>query len=111
MSDQKAGCSFIVWSYRPKPWLRSEVSEWDQYPAFVTFTQFVKVLVCLNDPAKRTVKLAKDFMHSARKESDHKSCFSAVARHRKMVRSTKAGTTTKESLKKLGGSVAMPIGM
>ena len=85
-------------------WLGEEVEDWDNYDSYNVFKEFVIKLNCVNDPAERTVRMAKDFLGSSRTEEQLQDNYIVVADHRKRVKSTKQGKLSKAALKNAGGS-------
>ena len=81
-----------------------EVEDWDNYDSYNVFKEFVIKLNCVNEPAERTVRLAKDFLGSSRTEEQLQDNYIVVADHRKRLKSTKQGKLSKAALKNAGGS-------
>ena len=85
-------------------WLGEEVEDWDNYDSYNVFKEFVIKLNCVNDPAERTVRLAKYFLGSSGTEEQLQDNYIMVADHRNRVKSTKQGKLSKAALKNAGGS-------
>ena len=85
-------------------WIGEKVEDWEAFSTFQMFKKFVNELETVNDPAKRTVKLAQDFLkNNTTIEQDLQHEYIMVAQHRKIVKGNKAGRKDKAALKRMAG--------
>ena len=84
-------------------WLTMEVENWEHHPSYKKFKNFVLNLLCVNDPAERTIKLAQDLIADEKKEDDLQAKFVDVAKHRQVIKGTSKGKKTKDLLRCMGG--------
>ena len=59
-------------------WLREPSEEWDTYPTFVEFSDYVKKKAVVNDPAERMIGLVKGIVEKFRKEENLQAAITTV---------------------------------
>ena len=80
-----------------------EVGNWERHPSYKKIKNFVLNLLCVNDPAERTIKLAQDLIADEKKEDDLQAKFVVVAKHIQVIKGISKGKKTKDSLRCMGG--------
>ena len=73
-----------------------EVGNWERHPSYKKFKNFVLNLLCVNDPAQRTIKLAQDLIADEKKEDDLQAKFDIVAKNRQVIKGTLKRNKTKD---------------
>ena len=66
-------------------WLMLDSDVWELQPGYNRFSDFVKKLTIVNDPAERGVGLIKQFIGSFQNEVSCQENLLAVSKHRKTV--------------------------
>ena len=72
-------------------WLQKHPIMWEEDPDFQLFASFVWTMTVVNDPAERTVKLAKDFIDRSPNEETLQNNFLVVSQHRQEFPTTSGG--------------------
>ena len=80
-----------------------EVENWQHQLSYKKFKNFILNLLCVNDPAERTIKLAPDLRADEKKEDDLQAKFVAVAKYRQVIKGTSKGKKAKDSLRCMEG--------
>ena len=65
-------------------WLKLDVSLWSTDAGFMRFSDFVKGLNVVNDPAERSIKLIQEFINTCQDEELRQDLMLAVAEDRKV---------------------------
>ena len=62
-------------------WLKISSSNWELFPGYIRFKNYVTGLLVINDSAERAIKLGQGFIETFRNEEDSQANLLAVADH------------------------------